>query len=74
MKAYDRGAVVAAFEVIVGGRNFVTFDELVDTLGVDRDALISLKVDFQNALRREHPHLNVTSRIDLDPPGFEIRE
>lgn len=70
----DRDTVVAAFKAVVGGRNFVSFDELVKSLGVDRGMLIALKDDFEAALRQRDSKLHLTSRIDLDPPGFEIRE
>lgn len=74
MTTKDQAALVAAFEAITAGRNFVTFEELMRRLGVDFDTLLSLKLDFEAALRQRDPKLSLTSRIDLTPPGFEIRE
>lgn len=70
----DTSEIVAAFIAFVGGRNFVTFDELVLGLGVEKLTLMALKEDFETALRRRNPGISVTSRTDLNPPGFEIEE
>jgi len=64
-----------AFIEIVAGRNFVAFEELETKLRTSRSELIRLKGKLEDALRQhEHSHIHLTSRLEVDPPGFEIGE
>lgn len=63
------------FVELVGGRNFVAFAELEEQLGLPQSELILLKGKLEDALRlHAGEKLYVTSRVDLNPPGFEIGE
>ena len=74
MDPLERARLVREFVTLFADRNFVSFDELSQGLGVAREQLFSLKADFETAIRREDNTLNLTSRVDLDPPGWEISD
>jgi len=62
------------FVALAKGRNFLSFEELEAKLSVPRHTILALKHDFEAALRKQEPRTQLTSRIDLDPPGFEISD
>jgi hypothetical protein len=63
------------FIELVGKRGFVPFAELEEHLGLSQAELIHLKGKFEDALRHHAGEkLYLTSRVDLNPPGFEIGE
>jgi len=46
-------------------KNFLTFDEINKRIGLSKAEVVMLKCDLQVALQRE-----ITSRVDLQTPGF----
>ena len=65
-------SAVSTFVRIASGRNFIAFSELEEVLSMSVAEIVALKADCQSALRKQDRGINLTSRIDLDPPGFEI--
>lgn len=57
----------------VGERNFISFETLAGILGLSVDAVIAKKPVLEATLREEDPAATLTSRVDLSPPGFEIK-
>jgi hypothetical protein len=56
------------------GRTFITFHELSAKLGISVPKILSVKLDLEAYLKSVEPDSSLTSRMDLDPPGFEIRD
>jgi len=56
------------------GRTFISFRELSERLGISVDEIIARKLALEAYLKTAEPDSDLTSRVDLDPPGFEIRD
>ena len=63
------------FVGLIDGRNFVAFVEIEQHLGLSRCELIRRKCRLEDVLRLHvGEKLCLTTRVDLNPPGFEIGE
>jgi hypothetical protein len=63
---------VRDFLTVVKDRNFITFDELEEKVGISACEALELKNEFEKQLRLEDSKIRITSRTDLEKPGFEI--
>ena len=68
----QKKSYVLDFELLVKDKNFITFEELSNKLGVTINKIIELKNEFEKQLRLHDDKIRITSRVDLNPPGFEI--
>ena len=66
--------VVAKFMKLAAYKNFLPFEDLELELNISRNTLLSLKGVLEDALREKDSRVMLTSRIDLEPPGFEIAD
>ncbi|UCD64894.1 MAG: hypothetical protein JSW34_05535 [Candidatus Zixiibacteriota bacterium] len=64
--------VLLEFSRLIKQRNFLPFSELCKHLGLTQAEIIRIKGELEDYLRREDPKARLVSRVDLDPPGFEI--
>jgi hypothetical protein len=72
-KAVPKEQIQTRFVQLIEGRNFITFTELEEQLGLSQTEVISLKTKFEEALCADAgQRMHITSRVDLTPPGFEI--
>ena len=60
------------FAAFVKNRNFITFGELTTAIGVPISEILELKNEFEKHLKKEDKKIRITSRSDLEKPGFEI--
>ncbi len=60
------------FAAIVNNRNFITFDELTEAMGIPISKVLEMKREFEDQLRVDDNKIRITSRVDLKKPGFEI--
>ncbi len=65
----SRRKVVLQVVAIIADRNFIRFAELIEETGHEYSELIALK-----PLVEELTGLDISSRIDLIPPGFFIED
>ena len=63
---------IEEFVALIQNRNFISFSQLSYELGMLPEEIISLKCEFEEELRREDKKVHLISRIDLEPPGFQI--
>jgi|ERR1019366_635231 hypothetical protein len=57
---------------ILSERNWITFADLEKETGFTRDELVAHKAAIEAQLRRADPDVVLTSRVDLEPEGFEV--
>jgi hypothetical protein len=57
---------------LIKKRNFITFDELEEKIGISAYEALELKDELEKQLRIEDSKIRITSRTDLERPGFEI--
>ena len=60
------------FLTLVKDRNFITFDELEEKIGISACEALELKDEFEKQLRIEDSKIRIISRTDLERPGYEI--
>lgn len=73
-RRFNEEELTREFLLACEGRTFVTFRELSKRLGVSVGELLTIKPILEAHLKSKEPDVSLTSRMDLDPPGFEIRE
>ena len=79
MVATDSGVAkeVAALAALIGGRNFISYAEIKNHLGIDEYRVIQLKPFLETFLSNEPgglPRTTVTSSYDTNPPGLVIED
>ena len=57
---------------LLSARNWVPFADLETETGLSLGELIQLKPEIEHDLRTAFPDASLVSRIDLNPPGFEV--
>lgn len=58
---------------IIGGRSYVSFEELIDKTGITEDQLIQVKTTLEKCLKKEDNKITVTiSYISPNIKGFII--
>ncbi len=72
MDAAKREAVLAQLESLCASDNYVSFEGMPNGTGLTVNEFVDLKPELERRLRRQDPKLSLTSRMDLDPPGFFV--
>jgi ribosomal protein L10 len=74
MDSSRKERVLAELEALCSEANYVAFQRMQSVTGLTVEQLIELKPDLERRIQLRSPKLSLTSRVDLDPPGFFIEE
>ena len=71
MELSERNRIQRAVGALTG-TNWISFADLQKASGLSRDELIRNKQEIEQRLKAEDPDVFLTSRVDLEPAGFEV--
>ena len=71
MERSESESIRAAADALIG-KTWISFAELGQISGLSRDDLMRHKQEIEGLLKVQDPDVFLTSRIDLDPEGFEL--